>query len=50
MLLDNSFSSLPAAVAEGRRVINDIGRVGNLFLTKTVYSMVLAISPTSRLR
>ena len=43
VLLDNTFSSLPAAVAEGRRVINNIERVGNLFLTKTVYSMILAI-------
>ena len=44
VLLDNSFASLPAAVAEGRRVINNIERVANLFLTKTVYSMVLALA------
>jgi cation-transporting ATPase E len=44
VLLDNSFASMPAAVAEGRRVINNIERVANLFLTKTVYSMVLALA------
>ena len=31
-------------VAEGRRVIGNIERVANLFLTKTVYSVLLAIS------
>jgi cation-transporting ATPase E len=44
VLLNNSFAALPVAVAEGRRVINNIERVANLFLTKTVYSMVLALS------
>jgi cation-transporting ATPase E len=44
VLLDDSFAALPRAVAEGRRVINNIERVANLFLTKTVYSMLLAIA------
>ncbi|WP_370890424.1 HAD-IC family P-type ATPase [Janibacter sp. GXQ6167] len=43
VLLDNRFSSLPAAVAEGRRVIGNIERVATLFLTKTTYSVVLAL-------
>ncbi|MEU7153013.1 HAD-IC family P-type ATPase [Streptomyces sp. NPDC045456] len=43
VLLDNNFSSLPSVVAEGRRVIGNIERVANLFLTKTVYSVLLAI-------
>ena len=43
VLLDNNFSALPAVVAEGRRVIGNIERVANLFLTKTVYSVLLAI-------
>ena len=30
-------------VAEGRRVIGNITRVATLFLTKTVYSVLLAI-------
>ncbi|WP_431729480.1 HAD-IC family P-type ATPase [Verrucosispora sp. TAA-831] len=43
VLLDNNFSALPSVVAEGRRVIGNIERVANLFLTKTVYSVLLAI-------
>ena len=43
MLLDSNFSALPHVVAEGRRVINNIERVASLFLTKTVYSIVLSI-------
>ncbi|MGA4958451.1 HAD-IC family P-type ATPase [Streptomyces lavendulocolor] len=43
VLLNNSFSTLPAVVAEGRRVIGNITRVATLFLTKTVYSVLLAI-------
>lgn len=43
VLLDNSFATLPHVVAEGRRVIGNIERVANLFLTKTVYSVLLAI-------
>ncbi|WP_309225182.1 HAD-IC family P-type ATPase [Salinispora sp. H7-4] len=44
VLLNNSFATLPAVVAEGRRVIGNIERVANLFLTKTVYSVLLAIT------
>jgi cation-transporting P-type ATPase E len=43
VLLDGSFAVLPHVVAEGRRVINNVERVANLFLTKTVYSMLLAL-------
>ncbi|GGQ05519.1 HAD-IC family P-type ATPase [Streptomyces roseolilacinus] len=43
VLLDNSFATLPAVVAEGRRVIGNITRVATLFLTKTVYSVLLAV-------
>ena len=43
VLLNNNFSALPSVVAEGRRVIGNIERVANLFLTKTVYSVLLAI-------
>ncbi|OBC01362.1 cation-translocating P-type ATPase [Mycobacterium sp. 852002-40037_SCH5390672] len=43
VLLDNRFSTLPYVVAEGRRVIGNIERVANLFLTKTVYSVLLAL-------
>lgn len=44
VLLNNSFATLPSVVAEGRRVIGNIERVANLFLTKTVYSVVMAFA------
>ena len=44
VLLDDDFASLPEVVAEGRRVIANVERVANLFLTKTVYSMLLALA------
>ncbi|MFF3561883.1 HAD-IC family P-type ATPase [Streptomyces sp. NPDC002574] len=43
VLLNNSFATLPSVVAEGRRVIGNITRVATLFLTKTVYSVLLAL-------
>jgi cation-transporting P-type ATPase E len=43
VLLDNNFATLPYVVGEGRRVIGNIERVSNLFLTKTVYSVLLAL-------
>jgi cation-transporting ATPase E len=44
VLLDNSFAVLPGVVAEGRRVIGNIERVANLFVTKTVYAFLLALA------
>jgi cation-transporting P-type ATPase E len=44
VLLDSDFAVLPHIVAEGRRVIANIERVANLFLTKTVYATLLAIA------
>jgi cation-transporting ATPase E len=43
VLLDGRFAHLPAAVAEGRRVIANIERAANLFLVKNVYSVVMAL-------
>ncbi len=43
VLLDNRFATLPYVVGEGRRVIGNIERVSTLFLTKTVYSVLLAV-------
>jgi cation-transporting P-type ATPase E len=43
VLLDDSFATLPHVVAEGRRVIGNIERVANFFLTKTMYSVFLAL-------
>lgn len=44
VLLDSSFATLPHVVAEGRRVIANIERVATLFLSKTVYSALLALA------
>jgi cation-transporting ATPase E len=43
VLLDARFASLPAVVAEGRRVLANIERTAKLFVTKSVYAMLLAI-------
>ena len=43
VLLDDRFATLPHVVGEGRRVIGNIERVANLFLTKTIYSALLAL-------
>jgi cation-transporting ATPase E len=43
VLLDDEFATLPHVVNEGRRVLGNIGRVSNLFLTKTVYAISLAL-------
>ena len=43
VLLDDKFATLPHVVGEGRRVLGNIERVANLFLTKTIYSSILAI-------
>jgi cation-transporting ATPase E len=44
VLLDGRFSSMPGVVSEGRKVIANIERVANLFVTKTFYAMFLAIA------
>ena len=43
VLLDNSFASMPPVIGEGRRVIANVERVANLFLTKTTYATLIAI-------
>jgi cation-transporting ATPase E len=44
VLLDGRFARLPGVVAEGRRVIANIERVANLFLTKSTYAALLAVA------
>src|SRR5262249_5375683 len=44
VLLESKFATLPGVVAEGRRVIANIERSANLFVTKTVYATFLAIA------
>ena len=43
VLLDSNFKSMPKIVAEGRRTINNIERSSELFLTKTIFTTILAI-------
>lgn len=43
VLLDSDFASMPRIVAEGRRTINNLERSATLFLSKTIYSTILAI-------
>ncbi|MGI9606149.1 MAG: HAD-IC family P-type ATPase [Acidimicrobiales bacterium] len=44
VLLDGRFEHLPSVVAEGRRVIANMERVSALFVTKTVYAALLALT------
>jgi cation-transporting ATPase E len=44
VLLEGKFSTLPGVVAEGRKVMANIERSANLFVTKTVYAVLLAIT------
>ncbi|WP_346960962.1 HAD-IC family P-type ATPase [uncultured Arthrobacter sp.] len=44
VLLDGRFDRLPEVLAEGRRVIANIERVSSIFLSKTAYSIAIAVS------
>jgi cation-transporting ATPase E len=44
VLLDGKFATMPGVVGEGRRVIANVERVANLFVTKTFYAMLLAVA------
>jgi cation-transporting P-type ATPase E len=44
VLLDDDFATLPYVVAEGRRVLGNIERVASLFLSKTVYAVLLSVA------
>lgn len=43
VLLDSNFASMPAVVAEGRRVVNNIQRSSSLFLMKTFFTIVMTL-------
>ncbi len=43
VLLEDEFSRLPEAVAEGRRIARNIHRLGRLYLTKTIYAAALIL-------
>ncbi|WP_291580181.1 HAD-IC family P-type ATPase [Clostridium sp. UBA6640] len=42
VLLNSDFSALPKVVVEGRRLINNLEKVSELFLSKTVCSIILS--------
>ena len=39
VLMNSNFASLPAVVAEGRRVVNNLQRSSSLFLVKTIFAV-----------
>ena len=43
VLLESTFDALPDVVAEGRRVLGNIERTSNLYVTKTVYAMLISL-------
>ena len=43
VLLDSNFSSMPAAVREGRRAINNVQRSSALYLMKTIFTVVFTL-------
>ncbi len=43
VLLDSNFASMPAAVREGRRVVNNVQRSSALYLMKTIFTIVFTI-------
>ena len=44
VLTDDAFSTLPVVVNEGRKVINNVERVANLFVSKAVYAVLLTLA------
>jgi cation-transporting ATPase E len=44
VLLDDKFSVMPSVVAEGRRVLGNVERVSDLFLTKSFYAVTVSIA------
>jgi len=44
VLLDGAFARLPRVVAEGRQVIANVERLAKLFLSKTVYAILFAVT------
>ncbi len=44
VLIDGEFATIPEIVGEGRRVISNVERVANLFITSTVYAVGLSLA------
>ncbi len=43
VLMNSNFDAMPKVVEEGRRCINNIGRSASLFLTKTIYTILIVL-------
>lgn len=43
VLMDSDFSKMPFVVLEGRRVVNNIIKTATLYLTKNIFSLLLAM-------
>lgn len=43
VLLDSNFASMTSIVGEGRTIISNIEKVSSLYLTKTIYSVLLCL-------
>jgi cation-transporting ATPase E len=43
VLMDSDFGKMPAVVMEGRRVVNNIIKTATLYLTKNIFSLLLAM-------
>jgi cation-transporting ATPase E len=44
VLLDDKWSVMPSVVAEGRRVLGNIERVSDVFLTKSFYAIIISVT------
>ena len=44
VLLDDKWSVMPSVVAEGRRVLGNIERVSDVFLTKSFYAIITSVA------
>ncbi len=43
VLLNSDFGQMPSVVSEGRRVVNNIQKAASLYLTKNIFSLLLAL-------
>ncbi len=43
VLIDSDFGKMPEVVSEGRRVVNNIQKAASLYLTKNIFSLLLAL-------
>lgn len=43
VLMDSDFGKMPSVVSEGRRVVNNIQKAAALYLTKNIFSLLLAL-------